>query len=529
MVARAARWLLVGMLAVAAVAYVVFTRRWMMVGDSPILHYVLFLMSHGMQPYSQITDNNLPGAYLTEGLAMHVFGPGDLGWRMYEFFLIAALAAAMAVIARPYDWVAGVFGAGVFLLLHGKEGVWLAVEREQVMTVLLLAGYAALFMAVRRRAPAWMLAMGFLLAFAASIKPTVAPLSPILLVMAALVLRRRGLAWMPYIGYGLAGMFAAAGVNIAYLLLHGAWGNFLYTQRVITPYYVGLAHLPLPQMLTRLLPGFLLLLVGSGAVLAVARMREQTARWTRWTWEQWALLVGAAVGLFSYFQQHTGSLHHRYMFGTFLLLLAGIEFMRALRQRGWRLWISLAAILAVALVYVPYSLRAIARSKPDSAVTLGMMADLDRIAAGLPGSKAALQGRVQCLDLVYGCFNALYHERLVENTGFMGDLIIFDPQDSEARREHRATWARLARRDPADVLLVSNEYFQGENSYARLANWPQYAHYLAADYRLVAERSFPDETTPPSTDPRVKHGYRVYVRRGSPEDRLTLPQTVAGE
>ncbi len=520
---QAARWLLIASLAAGAASFAMLTRHWMMVGDSPIMHYVIFLMSHGLKPYSQITDNNLPGSYITEWLAMHVFGSGDLGWRLYEFFLLAALASAMALIARPYDWAAGVFGAGVFLLLHGKEGVWLAVEREQVMTVLLMIGYAALFVSVRRRAPAWMLAAGFFLAFAASIKPTVAPLSPVLLLMAAIVLHRRGLRWLPYVALALTGMFAAAAVDVGYLLAHEAWGNFLYTQRVITPYYVGLAHLPLQQMIARLLPGFPLLLVLSGTVLAVARLGERNARWT---WEQWALLAGAAVGLASYFQQHKGFLHHRYLFVTFLLLLVGIELMRALRQPGWRLWLGAVAVLAVALVYVPWSLHAVARAKPDSDVTLGMMADLDHLAGGLMGGNAALQGRVQCLDLVYGCFNALYHERLVENTGFMGDLIIFDPADSEARREHRATWARLARRDPADVLLISNEFFQGENGYGRIANWPLYARYLAANYRLLAERSFPKETTPASIDPRVEHGYRVYVRRLGPEEASSLPPQV---
>lgn len=520
------RWGLVVMLAVAAAGYILFTRHWMMVGDSPIMHYVLFLMSHGLKPYREITDNNLPGSYITEWLAMHVFGSGDLGWRLYEFFLLGMLAFALAVIARPYDWVAGIFAAGVFLLLHGKEGVWFAVEREQVMTVLLVSGYAALFLAVRRRAPAWMLAMGFLLAFAASIKPTVAPLSLLLLVFSAIVLHRRGVRWFPYVALGLVGMFTAAAANVGYLLAHHAWDAFFYTQRVITPYYVGLAHLPLHDMLARLLPGFLLFLVGAGTLLALGRRRQSSSIWT---WEQWALLLGAAMGLVSYFQQGKGFLHHRYAFVAFLLLLIGIELTQALRETGWRLAVAVAALLAVAFLYVPWSLRAIQRSRPDSLVTLGMMADLDHFSASLMGQNAALQGRVQCLDLVYGCLNALYHEGLVENTGFTGDLIIFDPDDGEARREHRATWSRLARRDPADILLMSNEYFQGENGYTRVANWPQYQRYLAANYRMAAERSFPAETLPASTDPRIMHGYRVYVRRGSPEDDMRLPAQLPGE
>ena len=57
----------------------------------------------------------MPGAYLTERWAMAVFGGTDLGWRVYEFVLLMPhLPLAMIVIARPYDWLAGLFAAGVF-------------------------------------------------------------------------------------------------------------------------------------------------------------------------------------------------------------------------------------------------------------------------------------------------------------------------------------------------------------------------------------------------------------------------------
>lgn len=498
------RWSIVGAMLLSFLCFIVYSWHWMLICDSPIMHYVNFLMSHGLKPYSEITDNNLPGSYLSEALAMRVFGDGDLGWRIYEFFLLAALTGAMVVIAWPYDWVAGVYGGGMFMLLHGKEGPWYSVEREQVMTMLLMWGYAALFTAVRRRQPGWMIGMGFCAAFAASIKPTVAPLSLFLLVVAALVLRRKGIVWGRYVLLGILGMAVATAVNVMFLVQHHAWHDFFVNQRVITLYYAALAHAPLSLMLHNSIPPLLALIAAGGLILAVAQ--------GRWTWEQWTIALGAAVGLASYFQQHKGFLHHRYMFLTFLFLLVGIELMRGLQRWDWKGWLSAGLIATTLLVYLPRAVRIIRDTKGTSDLTLGVEADLNQL-----GGTAHLQRQVQCLDLVWGCLNGLYHLKLVENTGFTGDLIIFDPKDSEARRLHRATWWRLAQEDPAKVLVLSNENFQAKNDYGRVDNWPEYKRYLDANYTLLATRTFPEEygANARPADPVDAHGYKIYVRNGS--------------
>jgi hypothetical protein len=512
LISKSLRLQILVVFSVAFACYVAFTWHWMLLCDSAIMHYVNFLMAHGFQPYRQITDNNLPGSYMTEWLAMHVFGGGDTGWRLYEYFLSLALIAGLAIIALPYDWVAGVLAGGMFLMLHGKEGPWWTIEREQVMSVLLVLGYAALFSAVRRRQPGWMLGMGFLIAFAASIKPTIAPLGLLLLVLVWFELHRRRTAWLSYILFGLGGMLAATALNVAFLWQHHAWSDFFFTQRVITTYYVALSHLPMAAMLRALIPPFPLLFVAGAALLAFPLRR--------FNWEQWALLLGAVVGAISFFLQHKGYYHHRYMFVIFLFSLAGIEVMRAIRGQGWRKWLSAFLIVAVLYGFVPYSLRGIERVKKTSDLTLALEGDLTRL-----GGTQHLQRQVQCLDLVYGCLNALYHLNLVENTGFTGDMIVFDAADSPARGYHRALWWELAQRQPAEVLVLSNEYFQGDNSFSKVEHWPAYARYLSANYTLAVTRWFPDESGPENrtTDPRHEHAYKIFIRNGSPLLRIQLP------
>ena len=56
--------------------YIAVSRHWIIMWDGAVMHYIVFLISHGFHPYSDITDMNMPGCYLTEHLAMTVFGWG---------------------------------------------------------------------------------------------------------------------------------------------------------------------------------------------------------------------------------------------------------------------------------------------------------------------------------------------------------------------------------------------------------------------------------------------------------------------
>ena len=64
---RAVTWI---SLTAAVLAAAVGTVHWPIVGDAPLFHYIAFLMDHGMKPYREITNNSMPGSYLTEAWAM---------------------------------------------------------------------------------------------------------------------------------------------------------------------------------------------------------------------------------------------------------------------------------------------------------------------------------------------------------------------------------------------------------------------------------------------------------------------------
>ena len=495
-----------------AVYYIAVSWRWRLAIDSPVMHYVVFLMRHGMKPYREISDNNMPGAYLVEAAAMQVFGASDRGWRVYEFVLLGAMTLALCRLARGWDWMAGLVAAQMFLVLHANEGPQYSGEREFVLTVLLLLSYAALFRAVDRVRPGWMLLFGLASGLAVSIKPSFLPLPMAVLALALAVLRRRR---QPVLAAALAavlGWVAIFGLTLGFLLRAGVLRDFVFVLRTVTPAYVGLAsRIGWRELLAHALPhsgwAFLLLSVPLG----VANWRQQG----QWSWKQWALLLGVVFGLLSYLVQHKGFSHHRYALCTFAYLLASIEVFRAFRLRGWARPFA-AAVLLLMLASIPHALRVAATWSGSSDLELSLEHDLDRM-----GGAAALQDKVQCFDLVYGCLNALYHEQIVENTGFTGDLLFFPKVDGPATEYYRERYWRAEERDPPSVIVLSNGELMQPNSYSRLERWPEFASYLAANFVEVADRRFRDELfgthekDRSPLPPAEQDGYRIYVRRGS--------------
>ncbi len=494
-------------MSVSLIFFVGVTLHWPMMVDSPVMHYVIFLTEHGLRPYRDITDNNMPGAYLIERFAMEVFGGGDLGWRLYDFFLLLLLTASFVVISGPRKWLAGVFAGGLFALRHGSEGAWFAGEREQEMTVLLAAACALLFLAVRRKQPLLVLGFGFLAAMASGVKPTLTPFMLLALVSLGMALKRRQIGSVHYLIAGTSGIFVVAALNFGFLYHYGALHAFFFVLRTVTPVYIGLGHPNARFMLLHTFPFELLPLAGLASVSYLTRQH----RWPGW--ETWVLLFAAGNGLLSYFIQQKGFYHHRYVFVAFLLLVISLELLpsRAEEQLQGHRAVLAASLLYSVLYLMPTYALALLQLPRHSSLTEAMEKDLSR----LGGER--LQEDVQCFDLTFGCLNSLYHLQLVENTGFTGDLLLFPTRPNAATDYYRDLFWRLQAKAPAGVLVITNQEFGAPNTYNRLSRWPQFSGYLAQKYDLAVTRSFPYEDkfagqlpAPPESAP----GYRIYVRKG---------------
>lgn len=489
-----------------SVEYVLLSLHAPMIWDTPIMRYVNFLMDHGMEPYRQIGDLNMPGAYLAERWVTWIFGQSDLGCRIYEFFEMAVLAAAAIIVAGRRLWFGGLYAGGFFVAMHASEGPLLATERDELVMVLVVVAFAFLFESIRRKSPLLIAPFGAALGMAASVKPTVAPLEVLLLLMAVVELRRSGDRWLRYVAWALAGTAIIASVVMGFLLRHHAVRPLLALIGTTLPSYAGLNHPGFMRMAQGALPMTVLLIapLGVAAILSMRLWRD---------WEDRALALGAAMGLFSYFIQGKGFVYHRYLFLMFLLLCFGKAFAAAMRADGEKpRAIGAAGVLATLLLVLPYYAFLVPYAQRSGAAVNELTAALESDLTRLGGDK--LQGQVQCFDLVGGCLNALYHLRLVQRTGSTGDMIYFSPTESPEVRAARKGYWDATRRDPPEVVVLGNEWFQGEHrSFSKVDAWPALASYLQENYALAVTRTFSSEGAN-AADPDAP-AYRIYLLKGS--------------
>ena len=246
------------------------------------------------------------------------------------------------------------------------------------------------------------------------------------------------------------------------------------------------------SLLRECMPRPMRILVPFGLALAVINP-------DRANWERWALALGTAFGFLSYVVQGKGFYYQRYPLIALALLWFGIEFAAALRRPGWSRALGGAGLAIGTFVLVPLFAAQSRTIFFSNIFTETLEADLQTIGPD------RLQRNVQCLDMVDGCMNALYHLNIVQQTGRTGDNLLFasDPSLAVVERDRQQFWDSLVAHPP-DVFVLSDERFPDAASFDKLDRWPQFRQYLADNYDLLSERRFP-----------ISVAYRIYVRKGS--------------
>ena len=494
------RLLLISLLVIVAVALVALTYRWPLVWDAQVFHYNHFLIDHGFAPYRDIPDINMPGVYVLEGWAMRIFGGSDLAWRVYDFALLGLLSLAMIVITLPYDWLAGLFAGIMFALVHANDGPWNSVERDQIMTVLIVVAYAFLFEGVRRCKPWLFLAFGLSLGMAVTIKPTTAPLGVVLLALAAWKLKKEDKSVAPYLWYAIAGATAAGATSLSFLLRHHAVRAFVDTVQRVIPFYGTLEPSDIGGMM-RFLPKKVEVVMLPFALAVVLGQKQ----WKHW--ERYALLLGVAFGVFSYLVQGKGYDYHKYPFTAFVLLWIAIELTLAMRAAGWRRWVGIAGLTAGILFGAPLYLYHVSYFQLDSDF-VPLQNDLT-----LMGT-SRLQRQVQCIDMVQGCYTALYHLKLVQSSGMVGDTLLFASEKSPVVDYYRDRYWKELSSNPPSVIVLTNEWFGHKSSFDKINQWPRFSSYLQDHYQLVTERKLKPKPGHVYRVLELDHAYRIYLRKG---------------
>ena len=500
------RLALAASLLISAFLSLVWTIHWPLVGDAALIHYIVFLTAHGMAPYRVLGDMNMPGSFLVESAAMHVFGGGALAWRLFDFTLLAVAACAFFLMTGAKNRLAGLFAASLFALVHARDGLAEGGQRDLTMAVALLGATAFLLLAIRMRAlwPATL--FGLLSGLALTIKPTALPLSLAQLAIALWVLRRRGQPWWPPLGATLLPMTLFPLLALGFLLQQHAVAAFLEGLRTIVPYYASLGHRPLGYLLLHSLSPLLAVVLLWLAVLALARPPLNL--------ERALLFCGVFFGLFSYVVQARGLPYYRYPLLAFLLPLMALDLTRLLptplpttsRTRA----ANALAILALAVGgfwIAPQSALLIHRFRWETDFISSLEQNLNRL--GGP----QLSGHIQCIDSISGCGATLYRMRLVQSTGILSDFLLFGPENVPIVQATRASLSTTLDQHPPQVIVVSSWlHIQGPGDFQKLDRWPAFERFLARHYRLDTAWS-PTHPMRWWSREELSASYRIYVLR----------------
>jgi hypothetical protein len=486
------RALFCAILLACLVTFAVCTLHWRLVNDAAQIDYACFLMDHGMAPYKDLVELNMPGIYLVNWSVMHTLGPGALAWRIFDFSLLGIAALAMVWIARPYGWFGGAFAGALFALFHGRDGAAQEGQRDLIIAILLLCAYALLFHAVRHRLRWPMFFFGVCAVGAAAIKPIALPFVLVILAAGALRLRQLKRPFGVEIALAAAGMLAASSIVIGFLAAHGSLSAFAWMVEKTLPYYATLGRQDFPALFTRFMSPTVRTLLVLGLAVAIGRRA--------WSWESLMVLAGVAFGIFSYFAQGKGFPYHRYPMLAFIFLWAGIQFIDGLRAKGIAHHAAIAG-LCLGVIFAPVYVAWAVRSNWDEAYNEALSADLDQLGGG------RLSGHVQCLTTAGDCDTVLYRKHLVQSTGLIYDYFVFGPasQPSVAHARQQV-WQAFNASPPRVIVVGRSLYGELPDNYQKLDHWPELNGFLRANYTLYDERGF----RPAECGFR---GYRIYVRK----------------
>ena len=494
-------------LTVCTVLFVVWSRHWPLLGDASIIHYLSFLIEHGMAPYRDIHEMSFPGTFLIEIAGMHVFGPDALAWRIFDFALLIVAAVSFRLVTSRAGWFPAIFAATLLALVHGRDGLPQGGQRDLTMAVLLVAATAAITLAVRYRSIAAWTSFGLLAGIVLTIKPTAIPLSVAQAIIAIYVLRKRGDTVLKPVATASLATLAFPAVALAFLIRENAVAAFWDNLRGLVAYYAGLGHKSLGFLLVHSISPLMPLVIMWLVVLVLIRPRLD--------WERVLLLSGVAFGLLSYVIQARGFPYYRYPLLAFLLPLMALDFTEALPfpnshlvERKIAGALAIIALAVGGLFLGPQSALLIHRYRWwQTDLNSSLEQNLNRL--GGP----ALSGHIQCVDSISGCMTTLYKMRLVQPTGIVMDFPLFGDDRVRVVQEARAEFREKIFEKPPSVLVISSAlYVDGPGDYQKLARWPQFTDFLAANYTLDTDwhptrlqRWWSREEFGPS--------YRIYVRK----------------
>lgn len=165
--------LVLGLLAALLCAQAALSLRWRMEHDTPLFHYVAFLMDErGRFPYRDIFETSMPGTFAFHYLVVKLFGYGDTAFRLVDLALLALLLGATCAFMRRFGRAPAAASAVTFGLVYLSKGQTMSLQKDYLGVVPVACALACLPRRFEERAALWRFAAaGALFGLSALIKP----------------------------------------------------------------------------------------------------------------------------------------------------------------------------------------------------------------------------------------------------------------------------------------------------------------------------------------------------------------------
>jgi hypothetical protein len=231
-----ARWALVAVLSIVFVVEVWLSLEWRMGTDSPLLHYIAFLINeHDYVPYRDVFETSMPGTFLFHLTIVKLFGYSETAFRIVDMASVVLAMTLAWLTVRRIDTLSATVGVLSFALLYLGYGIDL--QRDYVGFVAMLG---ALYGATRRYKSPYTgaLVIGVLGGLAATIKPQLAlGLSVLLLYYTAQLTRpEAGTYFRDLVRYSLTAGVALLAIFVLPLLWLAANGGLASFWEMLTNY-----------------------------------------------------------------------------------------------------------------------------------------------------------------------------------------------------------------------------------------------------------------------------------------------------
>ena len=443
------------------------SRGWPLIHDAPLMHYIARRIAEGAVPYRDLFDMNFPGVYLLHLAVLTVFGAGDAGWRAFDLTWLAATSLAAAALAAPWGRLAAA-GAGLFFAAyHLAAGAWQTGQRDFLLCPFLLLAALAVARWAERPGDGASLAWGGLaLGAGITIKPHAGLFAAMLLILVAVVMRRRSRPLAIPIAIFAAGIVVPPLVVVVWL---GVVGALPAWYEIVVGYLVPLySRLGRPERWTFhrwhvWIPIAAGVTLSIGSILASRRLGARHA----------VVALGVGYGLAHFFGQGKGWEYHLYPLAAFAAVALFAETQRLLEAGRLAALPLLGCIVAAGTMLGLKGVEA-----GDAAWIAAKERRVSAIAADLDGRVAA-EDFVQVLDTTEAGIHALLRLHAVQPTRFIYDFHFYhDAESPTVQRLREEFLAGFDAHPPKFVVLLERGWPAG--GYERVEEFPGLRRRLSA-------------------------------------------------